>query len=64
MRRHDMIADPSSRSALLKAVGLFMGATFFAYLFSIFLHELGHYRLIGFQRGVMVLSRFQLGLPA
>jgi hypothetical protein len=46
-----MIADPSSRSALLKAVGLFMGATFFAYLFSIFLHELGHY-LAGVLLGV------------
>jgi hypothetical protein len=34
---------PSSHFSLLKAIGLFMGATLFAYLFSIFLHELGHY---------------------
>jgi len=51
MGAHGMTADPSSRSSLLKAVGLFMGATFFAYLFSIFLHELGHY-LAGVLLGV------------
>lgn len=38
-----MNTDHSSRLSLLKAIGLFMGATFFAYLFSISLHELGHY---------------------
>ena len=42
---------PSSRLSLLKAIGLFMGATFFAYLFSISLHELGHY-LAGVLLGV------------
>ncbi len=51
MGRHNVTAHPSSRLTLLKAIGLFMGATFFAYLFSIFLHELGHY-LAGVLLGV------------
>lgn len=46
-----MAAHLSPRSSLLKAVGLFAGATFFAYLFSIFLHEVGHY-LAGVLLGV------------
>jgi hypothetical protein len=46
-----MTTHASSRFTLLKAIGLFMGATFFAYLFSIFLHELGHY-LVGVLLGV------------
>ena len=38
-----MTNDHSSRVSLLKAIGIFAGATFFAYLFSILLHEFGHY---------------------
>jgi hypothetical protein len=46
-----MTTHPSARFSLLKAIGLFMGATVFAYLFSISLHELGHY-LAGVLLGV------------
>lgn len=46
-----MTTHPPSRFSLLKAVGLFMGATFSAYLLSISLHELGHY-LAGVVLGV------------
>jgi hypothetical protein len=46
-----MTTRPSSSLSLLRAIGLFMGATFFAYLFSISLHELGHY-LAGVLLGV------------
>ena len=38
-----MIANSSTRFTLLKAIGLFMGASFFAYLLSIAIHESGHY---------------------
>ncbi len=38
-----MTTHPSARFSLLQAIGLFMGATFFAYLLSLTLHELGHY---------------------
>jgi hypothetical protein len=38
-----MSANPTSRFSLLKAIGLFMGASFFAFLLSGFLHETGHY---------------------
>ena len=56
-----MTTQPSSRFTLLKAIGLFMGATFFAYLFSIFLHELGHYLtgvLLGVPEKGIVLNPF------
>ena len=56
-----MTTHPSSRFSLLKAIGLFMGATFFAYLFSIFLHELGHYLvsvLLGVPENGIVLNPF------
>jgi hypothetical protein len=43
--------DHSSRVSLLRAIGIFAGATFFAYPFSILLHELGHY-LVGVFLGV------------
>jgi hypothetical protein len=47
-----MTDQSSSRFSLLKSIGLFMGASFFAYLLSIALHELGHY-----------LSYIILGVP-
>ena len=56
-----MATPPSSRFSLLKAMGLFLGATFFAYLFSIFLHELGHYLagvLLGVPEKGIVLNPF------
>jgi hypothetical protein len=52
---------PSSHLSLLKAIGLFLGATFFAYLFSISLHELGHYLaavLLGVPEKGIVLNPF------
>jgi hypothetical protein len=56
-----MTTHPSSRFSLLKAIGLFMGSTFFAYLFSISLHELGHYLvsvLLGVPGKGIVLNPF------
>jgi hypothetical protein len=38
-----MNTNYSSRFSLLKAIGLFMGASFFAYLLSVAIHESGHY---------------------
>ena len=38
-----MNTNLSSRFSLLKAILLFMGATFFAFLLSVALHETGHY---------------------
>jgi hypothetical protein len=51
----------ASRFSLLKAIGLFLGATFFAYLFSITLHETGHYLaniLLGVPQRGIVLNPF------
>jgi hypothetical protein len=56
-----MTTQPSSRLSLLRAIGLFLGATFFAYLFSIFLHEVGHYLagvILGVPERGIVLSPF------
>jgi len=38
-----MNTNPSTRFSFLKAIGLFMGASFFAYLLSVAIHESGHY---------------------
>jgi hypothetical protein len=38
-----MNISASPRSSLVRAIGLLMGASFFAYLLSIAIHELGHY---------------------
>ena len=56
-----MNANSASRFSLLKAIGLFMGASFFAYLLSIAIHESGHYlasSLLGVPERGTVLNPF------
>ena len=56
-----MNSNPSNRLFLLKAVGLFMGASFFAYLLCVALHEVGHYLamvFLGIPENGIILNPF------